>query len=57
MRVGVERDSDRAVPQPLGNNLGTDTSAKQLRGVSMPEVVKPQFHSNPLSEFEVQCGE
>ena len=39
MAVGVHRDRDAGVPEPLGDDLGRDVGGKGGAGVAVPDVV------------------
>ncbi len=49
VRVGVEGDADRAVPQALGDDLGMDAGGKSKGRVGVSEVVKAIGGSPALS--------
>jgi len=40
--VEIERNADLAVSQPLARYLGVDAVGKQMRGMGVPKVVKPE---------------
>ena len=44
MGIGVQRNSDATVAEPLAHNPGMDAPPQRKRGTSMPQVMK----SNPV---------
>jgi hypothetical protein len=50
VRVGVERDRDRAVPEPLGHDLHVNARLQGQRRVRVPEVVQPDDRQVRLAD-------
>ncbi len=52
MAVGVERQHDRGVTEPLLNHLGVDARAQEERCVRVPQIVEPEMREpGPLQQW------